>query len=208
MSQLVREFNVKPKAVLHVGAHLGEEAQDYQAAGVARVFWVEANPDLIEPLSQHVSAFPGQRAVQATVSDIDNEPVILQTSTFSMASSILPFKRHLDFYPSMPVTGLIQDYSITVDTLLELQDEPPVFDMANLDVEGAELHVLRGMASVMPSLRWIYTEVNHEEMYEGCVLVPQMDEYLARFGFKRVVIADAYVGSSMMGFADALYARG
>jgi len=207
MAQLVDGYGVKPKAVLHVGAHLAEEAPDYQAAGVERVFWIEANQALMPALQEQVASFPGQRAVQATVSDVNDEPVTLRLTTFSMASSILPLKRHLDFYPSMPEIGGQLDMTTTVDMLLEQHGESPAFDMANLDVEGAELHVLRGMASVMPSLRWIYTEVNHEEMYEGCVLVSHMDEYLAEFGFDRVAIQDAYVGSQMMGFADALYAR-
>jgi len=207
MQQLVNGYGVKPKAVLHVGAHLGEEAADYEAAGVERVFWVEANIKLMPELQTNVSAFNGQRAVQATVSDTDDEPVTLVLTTFTMASSILPLKRHLHYYPSMTEIGWQQDMTITVDALLVEHGESPEFDMANLDVEGAELHVLRGMASVMPHLRWIYTEVNHEEMYEGCVLVPQMDEYLAAFGFERVAIQDAYIGSQMMGFADALYAR-
>jgi FkbM family methyltransferase len=158
-------------------------------------------------LQAHVASFPGQRAVQATVSDVDNVPVTLRLTTFSMASSILPIKRHLDFYPSMPEIAFQSDVSITVDELLAAHVESPDFDMANLDVEGAELHVLRGMKTVMPHLKWVYTEVNHEEMYEGCVLVPQMDDYLASFGFERVAIQDAYIGSQMMGFADALYAR-
>ena len=207
MAQLVDGYGVKPKAVLHVGAHLGEEAPDYAVAGVERVFWVEANQTLMPALQEQVASFPGQRAVQATVSDVNDEPVTLRLTTFSMASSILPLKRHLDFYPSMPEIGGQLDMTTTVDMLLEQHGESPAFDMANLDVEGAELYVLRGMTSVMPSLRWIYTEVNHEEMYEGCVLVQHMDEYLADFGFERIAIQDAYVGSQMMGFADALYAR-
>jgi FkbM family methyltransferase len=207
MADLVKRYDVRPRSVLHVGAHLGEEAADYQGAGVERVFWVEANRQLVLPLQENVAAFHGQRAVQATVSDVDDVPVTLRLTTFSMASSILPIKRHLDFYPSMPEIGMQQDVSTTIDTLLDIYDEPAAFDMANLDVEGAELYVLRGMKTVMPSLRWIYTEVNHEEMYEGCVLVSHMDEYLAGFGFERLALQDAYIGSQMMGFADALYAR-
>jgi FkbM family methyltransferase len=207
MRELVTRYGVKPKAVLHVGAHLGEEAEDYQEACAERVLWIEANRALVPTLQAHVAGFPGQRALQATISDVNDEPVTLRLTTFSMASSILPLKRHLDFYPSMPEIGGQADMTTTVDMLLEQYGESPTFDMANLDVEGAELHVLRGMASVMPSLRWIYTEVNHEEMYEGCVLVSQMDDYLGGFGFKRVAIQDAYIGEQMMGFADALYAR-
>ena len=43
MDRLVGEYGVKPKSVLHVGAHLAEEAGAYHAAGVERVLWVEAN---------------------------------------------------------------------------------------------------------------------------------------------------------------------
>ena len=206
MERLVSEYNVRPRSVIHVGAHLGEEAEDYQAAGVQDVLWVEGNCALMDDLIAHVKRYPGQRAVEAIATDVDDEPVTLRLTTFSMASSILPLKQHLYFYPSMPEVDQIHGYGITVDTLLRQIDVKPTFDMANLDVEGAELYVLRGMTTVMPHLRWIYTEVNHEEMYEGCVLVPQMDEYLAGFGFQRVAIQDAWL-DRMMGFADALYQR-
>ena len=207
MDRLVTEHGTRPKTVIHVGAHLGEEAPDYADAGVEQVLWIEANPGLMDGLRANVSQYKGQRALQAVCSDVDDQDVELRVASFSMSSSILPMKRHLAFYPTIVEIGRIPLASITVDTLLAANGIVPEFDMINIDVEGAELYVLRGMASVLPSAQWVYLEVNHEEMYEDCALVPDVDVYLGERGFERVAIEDAYLGGRMMGFADALYQR-
>ena len=42
VSELSKYWNIAPTGVLHVGAHLGEEASDYEKFGWAPVIWVEA----------------------------------------------------------------------------------------------------------------------------------------------------------------------
>lgn len=208
MAQLVAEYDVKPNAIIHIGAHLGEEAPDYARAGVKNVLWLEANPDLIGTLTLNVSQHEGQSAVHAVVSDKDNEPTDLRLASFSMSSSILDMKRHLDFYPTILEIGRYSGVSVTVDTLLDRLDiSHNTYDMANIDVEGAELLVLKGMTETLKTIKWIYAEVNYEEMYKDCALIGDVDAFLGNLGFKRILLQDAYIGDSMMGFGDALYSR-
>lgn len=205
MDRLQAEFNVTPKAVLHIGAHLGEEAAAYHAAGVGRVLWVEANPRLMGTLVDNVLHYPGQRAVNAAVSDVDGAVAHLHLATFSMSSSLLPPKEHFRFYPHIHYPEQMQVETITVDTLLEQQGVlPDAFDMANLDIEGAELYALRGMTRILPFLKWLYLEVNHEEMYAGCALLPDVDAFLAERGFERIAMENA---GYYHGWSDAAYAR-
>lgn len=208
IQQLIEQFGIRPTGVLHVGAHLGEEAAAYAGAGVQKVLWVESNPNLFEQLHSNVSAYPGQQAVLATISDRDLQEDTLKVSSFSMAASLLPMKAHLTHYPTMPITHEISVTTITVDTLLSnLGVDPSSFDMANLDIEGAELMALRGMMSVLPSLRCIYSEINFDEMYEGCALAGDTDSFLGDRGFSRVVTELATVDGVYKGFGDALYVR-
>ena len=55
LADLVRKHNMKITGVLHVGAHIAEEAEKYQALGVSNVWWVEANPDLIETITTNTA---------------------------------------------------------------------------------------------------------------------------------------------------------
>lgn len=208
MDRLVAEYGVRPTSVLHVGAHLAEEASAYQDAGVAHVLWVEANPHLLSRLQQVVSGYHGQHVAQAAISDTNGMQVNLNLASFSMSSSLLPMKEHLKFYPTIVKTGEEPMRTITVDSLMrELSYPPDAFDMANLDIEGAELFALRGMTACLPYLKWLYAEVNLEEMYEGCALLGDIDGFLEPRGFRRVALEDALLDGRGVGWGDALYAR-
>lgn len=205
MSRLVAEFGVRPRAILHVGAHLGEEAAAYHEAGVERVLWVEANPDLMGTLRDNVSRYWGQTATQSAISDKDGETATLHLCTFTMASSLLAPKDHLIVYPGMQYPRTVDVETETVDTLLTSLNYPhDLFDMLNIDIEGAELLAFRGAEKTLPHLKWIYLEVNTREMYEGCAMSDDVDAYLGERGFERVVDADEGWDH---GFKDALYAR-
>lgn len=205
MDRLTAEYGCAPKAVLHVGAHLGEEAEAYSRAGVERVLWVEANPGLIPQLEVNALRFPGQTCVEAVVSDADGADAVLHLATFTMSSSILAPKEHLITYPGIHYPTDLPVKTITVDTLLSDLGVPhDAFDLLNIDVEGAELLAFKGMPKVLPHLRWVYIEVNTREMYAGCAMVDEVDAYLGGLGFERVVMEDEGWDH---GFKDALYAR-
>jgi hypothetical protein len=43
--------------VLHVGAHLGEEAAEYYKHGVKRSLWIDANSDLLSQLQKNLANY-------------------------------------------------------------------------------------------------------------------------------------------------------
>jgi hypothetical protein len=60
------------------------------------------------------------------------------------------------------------------------------FNFITLDIQGAELKALKGMEEYLPHIKYVYTEVNSNYVYENCTLVSELDEYLSKFAFKRV----------------------
>ena len=208
MQTLHDVHGVTPKGVVHLGAHLGEEAPDYAAAGVERAIWVEGNPELIGPLTNNVSRFPGHRAMHAVVSDTDGAATTFRFASFTMSSSILPMTGHLRQYPSIVEVGTMPCESITIDSLMAREGEDPSgYDMLNVDLEGAELMAIRGASALLPFIKWVYAEVYFEDLYEGCALVEELDAYLGDRGFKRTLTEDAYYLGEFKGFGDALYTR-
>lgn len=203
MQTLRDRYGVVPRGVLHLGAHLGEEAPAYADAGVERVLWVEGNPDLMPGLQAAISPYPAQRAVQAVISDEDGQDVVLHVASFTMSSGILPMTGHHRHYPSIVEVGQQRAISITADTLLrrEGEDGHP-YDMANIDLEGAELLALRGMPNLLPTLKWIYMEVYFEELHAGDGMIDSVDSFLGDRGFSRVATEN-----TQRGWGDALYVR-
>ncbi len=91
---LQHTYHVFPSGILHVGAHLGEEAEIYTKMGVSTVWWVEADPLLINPLTEVVGPYR-HGVIQAAVSDRDDEVVSFNVMNEDQASSLLRReKRH------------------------------------------------------------------------------------------------------------------
>ena len=61
-----------------------------------------------------------------------------------------------------------------------------VCNFLNFDIQGAELKALKGMEEYLPSVDYLYTEVNSDYVYKGCALIGELDEYLKPFGLRRV----------------------
>jgi len=64
------------------------------------------------------------------------------------------------------------------------------------------LKALKGADKILPYIKAIYTEVSTKELYKNCVLLPELDEFLAKNGFKRIIISMTHNY-----WGDALYIR-
>jgi hypothetical protein len=60
------------------------------------------------------------------------------------------------------------------------------YNFINIDVQGYELEVFKGGSEYLNSVDYIMTEVNRDEVYKGCPMVEELDEFLKPYGFERV----------------------
>lgn len=91
-----------------------------------------------------------------------------------------------------------------MDTLIA-QEHIPIekLNFVNLDIQGVELRALKSMEKYLQHVKYIYTEVNTEQVYKGCNLIGEIDEYLKQFGFVRV----AQQIYKQYGWGDAFYIK-
>ena len=184
--QLCRQHSIKPRGIIHVGAHEGGEVGCYQAMEAQKVLFIEANPLVFERLQANIAAYSNVKAVNYAISN-QNGTINLHVTSFDQSSSILPLKHHQDIYPDIVETHQITVESRTLDTLLrELDLNPADFNILNIDIQGAELLALKGATHWLQYVEAINTEVNYKELYEGCALIDDLDEFLERYGFERV----------------------
>ncbi len=183
--QLAAKYGMKPKGVLHVGAHFGQEAPEYAAIGCSRMIFIEAIPDVYEKLKENTRQYMDSMAINACISDVDGD-----TTWFNIAnnegqsSSLLELGIHKTEHPEVAYDSRIEVTTTRLDTLFA--DFPLECDMLNLDLQGAELMALKSLGSRLDEFKWLYIEVNKAPMYVGCPLVEEIDEYVAQFGFRRV----------------------
>ena len=72
----------------------------------------------------------------------------------------------------------------------------------HMDTQGYELEILKGSEETLKYIDYIYTEINIMELYENCVQLEELDEYLKSKNFIRTeLILTGY------GAGDALYIK-
>ena len=76
------------------------------------------------------------------------------------------------------------------------------YNFLNIDVQGYELEVLTGATKALSNIDAMIVEVNRDEMYEGCPMIQDIDDFLQGYKFTREL---TYWQSTSWG--DALYVR-
>jgi hypothetical protein len=111
-------------------------------------------------------------------------------------------ERHAKYYPNIKVIEQKQVMACRLDCLDNLAFYD--FEFINIDTQGAELAILKGMGGLIlsPSIKGIYLEVNKEALYKDIPLVDEIDEYLINYGFIRVLSK-----WTNEGWGDALYVQ-
>ena len=174
VNELVEDFNVKPKSILHVGAHLAEESLVYDKNFNVPVLWIEAQPKLCLELRKTLNP-QTNTVVEACVFEKDDELLTFNISSNSQSSSILQFGTHANTYPNVKVTEKVTVKTKRLDTILAGKEVP---DFVNLDIQGAELKALKSLGILISKVQVIYTEVNKWNVYDGCDIIRDIDDYL------------------------------
>jgi FkbM family methyltransferase len=197
---LSRFLRLRPVTILHVGAHLAEEKSEYELNGWGDkgIIWVEAQ----EELANRISIREGSRdKVLNLVAFSKNDLLIdFKIASNSQSSSVLDFGTHSAVYPEIVQIGQRRLRTKRLDCALKESDK---FELINLDVQGVELEVLIGLGNRVDEAKYIYTEVNKEELYNNCSLITDLDKFLCSFEFKRIVTR--WVKGA--GWGDALYVK-
>jgi FkbM family methyltransferase len=205
LSQELPKFNIKPSGVIHIGGHQGQEYEEYKSAGILNQIWVEGNPTFYYQMIDKFGTDTNVRIFNELIFDEEKE-VEFGLANNGASSSILPLKEHKKYYPNIKYDGFLNRKCKRLDTLLEENNiDIKTYNGLVMDVQGVELHVLKSFEKYIQQMDFIQSEVNVEELYEGCCLIEDFDNYLSNYGFKRVVTKLWDDGA--VGWGDALYIK-
>jgi FkbM family methyltransferase len=181
----LKEYNVCIKGILHIGAHECEEYKDYILNNIDgnEIDWIEANPKLVEKMKS-------LKVKNIHCLAVDNEE---GTANFNItnngqSSSLLEFGSHKINYPYIDFIETISVEKKKLSTFFRehLEIDPIKRNFWNLDIQGVELSALKSAGEYLDYVDAVYSEFNIEEVYKGCGLLHEMDEFLESKGFKRV----------------------
>jgi hypothetical protein len=92
---------------------------------------------------------------------------------------------------------------VTLDTFFAKNVlDPHKYTLWNLDIQGAEGLAFKGAEQSLQHVQALYVEINERELYKECMLLPELDAYLAQRGFSRV-----RTEMTPYGWGDAVYIR-
>lgn len=164
--------------VLHIGAHYGQEYRTYKQLNMNTIIFVEAVPNTYNILRHSV----GSECVCINAAMGNQEGMIdMYISNADPCSSALKPKLHIERYPEITFPYKQSVFMTKVDSL-----NIPQVNFINLDVQGYELEVLKGAKNYLNHVNYVMTEVNRDEVYEGCAQVSELDSFLTAYGFTRV----------------------
>ena len=200
---LCQKLNLNITGVLHVGAHECEEQKYYIEQGIdnENIYWVEAMNNKVELMK---SKNKDLNIYQSVIDIVDDKEVEFNIADNGQSSSLLEFGTHVKHHPYVKMIRKEKLNTIRLDTFIK-KNKIPIerLNFINLDIQGKELDALKSMDNYIQYVKYIYTEVNTEKVYNDCGLLHEIDEYLKDKGFTRV--ACQMWGNC--GWGDAFYMR-
>ena len=181
-TNLNRKYNMNIKGIIHVGAHYGEEIEEYVDNGIQDIIVFEPLSATFDVLQERLNDINANiKGYQVALGSEEKIATMYLSSNESQSSSILKPKLHLTHHPDVHFEG-------TEEVEIKLLDS---FDTGNanfinMDVQGYELEVLKGGVKTMERVDYVYCEVNRDEVYENNAYIEELDEFLSNYDMKRV----------------------
>jgi FkbM family methyltransferase len=196
-------FDVPITGLIHVGANRGSEYPTYCARTHGPLLYVEAIPEMAEFVRQRLDPHRPHFMRQAVVSDVAGETVSFHVaSNDGESSSLLAPGRHADLYPSITFEKTLELVTERLDDIVAERSERASYNVLLLDVQGAELKVLKGAPELLARVDAVFAEVSSEPLYEGGCTFLEVTNLLAEAG---LVFRAAEMKA--IGWGDAFYSR-
>jgi 2-O-methyltransferase len=178
--------------IIEAGAFDGQDTKRFlNAWSNCKIFAFEPVPNLADRLSK---LFDGEERVsvieKSLVGGISRDVTMY---TFQMdsvpngSSSILQPTGHLDRQPTIDLAKTIQVTGVTLDEWAESEGVGAV-DILWLDLQGAELDVLRSANSLLSRTHIVHVEISDEPLYLGAAVKQQVIDFLHTKGFRPMLI--------------------
>lgn len=173
--------NVPLKGILHIGAHLCEEKQEYNDAGVedTNIVWIEGNEDLYRQNKERGI----QNLFFALLAECEKD-VTFHITNNKASSSIYSLDLHKLMYPHIVETEQRSMRTTTISKIFsDYNLSPSKYNIWLLDIQGAEYDALCGGVEFLKYVDAIYVEINFKSMYKDIPLFDTVFEFLVKNDF-------------------------
>jgi FkbM family methyltransferase len=187
-------YGINPTLVIHVGAQNGQSRIDYIKLGAKRFYWFEALPELAAILRNRYKEDEVFEGVVWSTPDIDIDFFQLNESANSSAIKIKQASTH-------QIQEIHKLRTLTLDSVFadkELETEA----LLVLDVQGAELEVLKGATNLLKSIHYLICEIGvTDQGYDSVPTEIDITSILSQYGLKKSISRISKNGT----YIDQLY---
>ncbi len=169
-----------PSTVVDVGVNLGQFLHmAYRLWPNSRIVGIEPSADLARQIS---TIYEKQSRVQVeccAASDREGDATFFVTKNNQNSSLLQPSS---EFVEDRPGDGLLRTEDVQLKRLDTLLGELPGPLFVKIDVQGAELEVIKGMGKRLDDVETLIVEAPFEEAYEGASEFDEIYRYLSDRG--------------------------
>jgi FkbM family methyltransferase len=175
--QYIENMSAKPKVIYDIGSCvLHWERHAKRIWPDSEIYLFEANQD-VKKLYDRTN----QNYHLGVLTDTDNKAVKFYKDPMNLGGNSY-YKENTVHYNE---THAMHEIGITLDSIVE-QNQWPKPDLIKLDVQGAELDILKGASNCLETCKDLILECQHTEYNSGAPLVDTLIEYLNSIGFELV----------------------
>lgn len=193
---LRRILRIRPKTIIHVGSHKAQDFAEYQKLGITEIYWCEADPELTVELR---NKFGDKYVREGLFWSKPGLKIKFFRARDSQQSSAIPFTQG----GTVQINETVDLISCTLDQVFEKDAlHHPI--LLVLDIQGAELEVLKGAEKILNKAEGAIVEISRGP--DDYVEVPSefsIDNFMTKNGFKKSI---SRIGFSSR-YKDQLYLK-
>ena len=178
----LNKFSDDINGVIHVGAHLGQEVEDYNNYNLKKIILFEPQQSIFNQLLLNTKGLDNVNCFNFGLGSFNEKKTIYKSmENEGKSSSVLQPELHLSVQPNIKFD---ESEEIEIKRFDSLNIE--ALDLLTIDVQGLELEVIKGFGNKLNRVKYIFSEINTKYLYKNNALVSDIDSYLSEFGFERI----------------------
>lgn len=180
--ELLREcVNREEPTILEIGCNDGTHTGWFFGVfAKPRIYCFEPEPRAIKRFKANLGSNPRVELFELAIGASNGEIEFYQSSgdfppcpqdtapgQWDYSGSIRPPKEHLQVCPDVKFDSTIKVPTSTLDDWAKIHHPAGTIDFIWMDVQGAEIDVIRGGCDTLARTRFVFTEYSERELYEG-----------------------------------------
>ena len=180
-------WGYRPRFVVDVGAYVGEWTTAFRTFFPdCRVLMVEPQEAKFDALQKVCEVNPGVRLASALLNDVEG---LVDFYEMEQGSSMMA---EMTAFPRKA----LRKPAVRLDDLLAAHSDRGAPDFLKLDVQGAELKVLRGATTALAAAEFVLLETAFKPYNEGAPLVGEVIQFMADHAYSPIDIWGEHRGPS------------